>query len=125
MQFLLFIAIIFSAFYIGNSMEAPANVQREIHAEDARKLLNDTQSEILINLEKLNRPVVSQFVSDWRAYYTKPNQENINELKIIEQRILINPSSAESFTYQHHKEKADSFNSAISGFAKIDAKPGL
>lgn len=127
---LVFIAVIFAAIYIGNSLQEPARVQKEIFKIEEQNKRIDEQETILKELANIGDITVNEFVADWRKYFPTPSLEEINELKIIQLNIKTNVKDAENFTVRKHAEDIKERNAAFSPVfglteSEDEARPGL
>lgn len=125
--------ILWVGFFISESFQAPARVEERKAIMQYQKSLADDSAKLLVELQALNHPKVSQFVEDWHRYYStegRYSEKTLSELKIIHQKLINNPDEAGSFTMEHHQEFASQINDAIESpfpffSVEMDAKPGL
>lgn len=125
----LFLAVValFSASIIANGLGRDADVKLAIHQDQVQSKLDEEQREILTRLEAKNDTKVSEFVRDWRGEYPAATAQQLQELRLIEQKVNNDISAASGFTLAAHQERVAKFNEVIlSPFGgKIEAKPGL
>lgn len=83
------------------------------------------QRTLLVELEAMNDPSVSEFVRDWRYAYPEATAENVEELAIAAAAIKADPSRAKGMTLAAKQKELDAlpFESVIG--SKPEAKPGL
>ncbi len=92
----------------------------------------DNQDAILTNLLALNDKDVSTFVTEWRAQYPRPTQEQLSELKEIQQRIKNDKKEAVKMTRAYKMEhdaycRGDGEIEAVFSFFEStpDCPPGI
>lgn len=127
------LCIVWAGLIISNSLEQDARVEERKTIMAYKKGLADESAKLLVELQALNHPKVSEFVEDWHRYYSTEgtySERTLSELKIIHQRLKNNPDEAENLTLAHHQKVADGLNNAIeSPFPfinlEMDAKPGF
>lgn len=124
--FLALVAV-FVASIIANGLGRDADVKLAIHQSEAQAKLDEEQRAILTRLEAKKDAKVSEFVQDWRREYPKASAEQLQELRLIEQKINNDITVAADFTLAAHQKKADKLNETITApfGGKFEAKPGL
>lgn len=127
------LCILWVGIFISESLEEDARVEERKTIMAYKKGLADDSAKLLVELQAMNHPKVSEFVEDWHRYYSTEgtySEKTLSELKIIHQRLKNNPDEAEKLTLAHHQKFADGLNNAIeSPFPfidfEMDAKPGF
>ncbi|WP_298595320.1 hypothetical protein [uncultured Zoogloea sp.] len=124
--FLALVAV-FVASIIANGLGRDADVKLAIHQSEAQAKLDEEQRAILTRLEAKKDAKVSEFVQDWRREYPKASAEQLQELRLIEQKINNDITVAADFTLAAHQKKVDKINAAFTApfGGKVEAKPGL
>ena len=56
------------------------------------------QSNLLVQMEKLNQPDVTTLVDEWRKAVSAPSEKQVAELRLIAERIKADPASAKRYT---------------------------
>lgn len=128
MRFVLFaIVAVFAASVIASGLGREAEVTVAIHQAEAQAKLDEEQRAALARLEAKQNTRVSEFVRDWRKAYPAATAEKLQELRLIEQKINSDITSAGEFTLAARQQKADRLNASISApfGGKFEAKPGL
>lgn len=116
MVFLLVVMVAYMAFFRDDGRDAAAE------AYTAQRV--NEQDKILVELQSLNDPHVSDFVRDWRYYAPTPSPEQLTELRLIQQNIRNDKSVAEKYTLEWQNKNG--FCSKVEGvFGKIECTPGL
>lgn len=121
MRFLIAVfAAVYIASMISDGLGRDADVALEIY-------LDQEQQSILTRLEAKNDANVSRFVQDWRRSYPKASPEKLQDLRLVEQKIDNDISTAAQFTLAAHKQKLDQLNGAISApfGGTVEPQPGL
>lgn len=77
--------IVFS--FVDSSREAEAQAQRTAE-----------QAKLLVGLEALRDPGVSKLVDEWREAFPKPTEERLTELRLLMERVKVDPASAAKYT---------------------------
>ncbi|HEP0118313.1 hypothetical protein [Escherichia coli] len=112
MVFLLVVMVAYMAFFRDDG--AAAYTAQRVNEQD----------KILVELQSLNDPHVSDFVRDWRYYAPTPSPEQLTELRLIQQNIRNDKSVAEKYTLEWQNKNG--FCSKVEGvFGKIECTPGL
>ncbi len=119
MMFILVIMVAYIAFFRDNEKDTIATSEVVYSAER-----NNAQDKILVELQALKDPNISQFVSDWKYYAPQPSVEQLSELKIIQQNIKNDKNIAIKYTLKWHNE--NSLCSKVTSLVgEIECTPGL
>lgn len=119
MVFLLVIMVAYMAFFRNNNQD---NTKAAIITYSAER--TNEQDKILVELQMLKDPHISEFVNDWRNYAPQPSPEQLSELRIIQQNIKNDKSVAEKYTLAWHNENS-LCGQVPESFTKIECTPGL
>lgn len=95
-----------------------------VRASHSVALVNE-QRRLLVELDAMNNPYVSQFVRDWRVAYPRATDSSVEELSLAAAAIKSDPSRAKTMTRSARQKALDNlpFTPVFSGTP--EAKPGL
>lgn len=125
---ILILAVLIGAYWISNAIESGPQAQIAMHQAEAQAKRDQEQRDVLVRLEAKNDAKVSELANDWRKAYPSPTEEVLANLRLVEQRINNDITSAASFTTAAKQANADALTSqfgTVLGSVHIKAKPGL
>ncbi|EKC8670053.1 hypothetical protein OQE09_004955, partial [Salmonella enterica] len=96
MVFLILIIVAYMAFF----KQTPDPV--ELAKYETTQSLIKEQEQILEQLQAYNNKEVQIFIDQWRDFAKEPSNEQLAELKQINENIKKNPSIANKYTIQWH-----------------------
>lgn len=125
---ILILAILIGVYWISNAIESGPQAQIAMHQAEAQVKRDQEQRDVLVRLEAKNDAKASELANDWRKAYPIPTEEDLANLRLVEQRINNDITSAASLTTAAKQAKADALTSqfgTVLGSVNIKAKPGL
>ena len=88
-------------------------------ADAAQASRNQRQSEILLAMEAQHDAGVSRLLEEWRTAHTEPSPQDLEELRILAERVKADPGSAVRYTAEAKQAHLASlpFEPAIGGWS--------
>ncbi|NHR04571.1 hypothetical protein HA052_05110 [Chromobacterium haemolyticum] len=105
-----------------------SSVIRNNHEGNLQAARTQEQGVLLVQMEAINNPMVSQLVNEWRTAFPVPDEGKLTELKVLFQRVKANPAEAAKFTKEAKQKELDKVNALATSPLTGDAKaqgPGL